>query len=71
MIKTADECGRTLGVIFQNRYNDASQAVKKAVEEGKLGAILGTRAVITWRRTDEYYSESDWREHGTKKAVES
>ncbi|MGI6567290.1 MAG: Gfo/Idh/MocA family oxidoreductase [Firmicutes bacterium] len=61
MIKTADECGRTLGVIFQNRYNDASQAVKKAVEEGKLGAILGTRAVITWRRTDEYYSESDWK----------
>ena len=61
MIRTADECGRTLGVIFQNRYNDASQAVKKVVEEGKLGAILGTRAFITWRRTDEYYSESDWK----------
>ncbi len=61
MIQTAKDTKRTLGVIFQNRYNDASQAVKQVIEEGKLGAINGTRAIITWRRTDEYYSESDWK----------
>ncbi|NLJ85588.1 MAG: Gfo/Idh/MocA family oxidoreductase [Firmicutes bacterium] len=61
MIKTAEESNRTLGVIFQNRYNDASQAVKQAIDSGQLGAIKGTRAVITWRRTDEYYTQSDWK----------
>ncbi|NMB45091.1 MAG: Gfo/Idh/MocA family oxidoreductase [Firmicutes bacterium] len=61
MIQTAKDTGRTLGVIFQNRYNDASQAVKQVIEDGELGAIKGTRAVITWRRSDEYYTESDWK----------
>ncbi|NMB25808.1 MAG: Gfo/Idh/MocA family oxidoreductase [Firmicutes bacterium] len=61
MIETAKETGRTLGVIFQNRYNDASQAVKQVIEDGRLGEIKGTRAIITWRRTDEYYSHSDWK----------
>lgn len=61
MIQTACDTGRTLGVIFQNRYNDASRAVKQVIEGGKLGSIRGTRAFIIWRRTDEYYSESDWK----------
>lgn len=61
MINTAAENGVTLGVIFQNRYNDASQAVKKAIEAGKLGQLQGTRMFLTWRRTDAYYQESDWK----------
>ena len=35
--------------------------MKQAIDSGQLGAIKGTRAVITWRRTDEYYTQSDWK----------
>lgn len=61
MIATAEKTGKTLGVIFQNRYNDSTVAVKEAIDSGKLGKILGARAFITWKRTDEYYSQSDWK----------
>lgn len=61
MISTAKENGVTLGVIFQNRYNDASQEVKKAIDSGDLGDIKGTRMFLTWYRPDSYYKESDWK----------
>ncbi|MCL4514955.1 MAG: Gfo/Idh/MocA family oxidoreductase [Firmicutes bacterium] len=61
MIKAADENGVALGVIFQNRYNEASQAVKRAIERGELGTLRGTRAFLTWDRSDDYYRDSDWK----------
>jgi len=61
MIATSEECRVTLGVIFQNRYNDASVAVKKAITSGRLGTIKGTRMMLTWYRPDSYYRESDWK----------
>ena len=61
MIQAAEENGVTLGVIFQNRYNTASQAARQAVDSGEIGAIRGARAFLTWNRSDEYYSHSDWK----------
>lgn len=61
MIAEAKKAGVELGVIFQNRYNDASVAIKQAIEEGKLGKLLGTRMFLTWNRSDEYYKGSDWK----------
>jgi predicted dehydrogenase len=61
MITAAAEHNVTLGVIFQNRYNPASLAVKQAVESGRLGKIKGARMFVTWYRPDEYYSKSDWK----------
>lgn len=61
MIEAAEKNNRTLGVIFQNRYNDSTVAVKEAIDSGQLGKIIGSRAFITWKRTDEYYSQSDWK----------
>lgn len=49
------------GVIFQCRYNNAAQLVKKAVESGRLGKILSARSTLTWTRPDSYYAESDWK----------
>ncbi len=49
------------GVILQCRYNNSAQLVKKAVESGKLGKIISARSILTWRRDDDYYSESDWK----------
>lgn len=61
MIAAAEENGVMLGVIFQNRYNPASQAAKQAVESGEIGTVRGARAFLTWDRSDEYYSQSDWK----------
>ena len=61
MIATAQNKGLQLGVIFQNRYNEASRAVKEAIEKGELGQIRGARAFLTWHRSDEYYKLDPWR----------
>ena len=61
MIKAADDSKTTLGVIFQNRYNNGSVLIKETLQSGALGKILSGRAIVTWMRTDEYYSKSDWK----------
>lgn len=53
--------GVQYGVIFQCRYNNAPQLVKKAVKSGKLGKIISASSTLTWTRPDSYYSESDWK----------
>lgn len=60
-VKTAKDKGVLFGVIFQCRYNNAAQLVKKAVESGKLGKIISARSTLTWTRPDSYYAESDWK----------
>lgn len=49
------------GVIFQCRYNDASQLVKRTLQSGELGKIISARSVLTWHRPDSYYGTSDWK----------
>lgn len=49
------------GVIFQCRYNNPAQLVKKAITSGKLGKIISARSILTWNRPDNYYSSSDWK----------
>ena len=61
MIKTAKDNKVILGVIFQNRYNPGSQLIKKTLESGELGKILSGKLEVTWNRSDEYYSHSDWK----------
>ncbi|MBC2579525.1 Gfo/Idh/MocA family protein [Clostridium sp. DJ247] len=61
MIQTAKKNNVTLGVIFQNRYNPGSQLIKKTLESGELGKILSGKLEVTWNRSDEYYSRSDWK----------
>ena len=60
-VSVAKEKGVTFGVIFQCRYNNSARLVKKAKESGKLGKIITARSVLTWRRKDDYYLESDWK----------
>ena len=60
-VKLAKQTGLQYGVIFQCRYNTPSQLVKKRLTEGALGKILSGRVVLTWSRSDEYYTSSDWK----------
>lgn len=61
MIQSAEDEGVTLGVIFQNRYNQSSQLIKNMLDNGDLGAIKAGRMSLAWDRSDEYYSKSDWK----------
>ena len=60
-VQMAKDKNLVYGIIFQCRYNNSAQLVKKAVTSGKLGKIISAFSVLTWSRSDEYYSESDWK----------
>jgi UDP-N-acetyl-2-amino-2-deoxyglucuronate dehydrogenase len=61
MIEASERNNVQLGVIFQNRYNPGSVLIKEELTSGRLGRILGAKCSVTWKRTDEYYSNSDWK----------
>lgn len=61
MIEACRKNNVKLGVIFQNRYNAGSMLIKKNLENGELGKILSAKMTLTWDRSDEYYSSSDWK----------
>ena len=61
MIAAAKKNDVTLGVIFQNRYNPGSVLIKEMLTSGTLGKVLSGKALVTWNRSDEYYSHSDWK----------
>ncbi len=52
---------RYLGICFQNRYNPSVIQVKKLLDSGVPGKITGGRAIVTWSRSQEYYTQSGWR----------
>ena len=52
-------------IMFQNRTNRCSVAMKKLIEEDKsLGKMLGISGFLLWCRDSEYYNSEPWR--GTK-----
>jgi len=61
MLRAAKASGKTLGVIFQNRYNQASRLMKETLASGALGNIRGGKLSVTWHRDESYYTESGWR----------
>ena len=63
MIKAAEKANKRLFVIKQNRFNPPVEAVKKAIEIGKLGKIYSVQLSCFWNRNEDYYANS-WK--GTK-----
>jgi len=61
MIRTAEETGKTLGICFQNRYNEASVEMKRIMDQKELGKFLGAKGQVTWNREAPYYENSPWR----------
>ena len=61
IIEAAMRTGRKTGVVSQRRWYQPIQRMKKAIDEGKIGApALGTIQMLGWR--DRSYFESDaWR----------
>lgn len=58
MIKAAEHANRRLFAIKQNRFNPPVEAVKAAIESGKLGKIYSVQLSCFWNRNPDYYANS-------------
>ena len=58
MIKAAEKANRRLFIVKQNRFNPPIDAVKKAIDDGKLGRIYSIQLSCFWNRNDAYYANS-------------
>ena len=63
MIKTAEQHNKRLFAIKQNRFNPPVEAIKKIIDEGRLGKLFSVQLSCFWNRNDDYYHNS-WK--GTK-----
>jgi UDP-N-acetyl-2-amino-2-deoxyglucuronate dehydrogenase len=50
-----------VGVCLQNRYNATSQAMRRLLDSGALGSVVGASASVVWHRTPQYYGLRSWR----------
>lgn len=58
MLQAAKLNRRHLFIVKQNRFNPPVAAVKKAIEEGRLGKIFSFQLSCFWNRTEEYYRDN-------------
>jgi UDP-N-acetyl-2-amino-2-deoxyglucuronate dehydrogenase len=58
MISAAEKAGKRLFIVKQNRFNPPVVAVKKALEEGRLGRIYSIQLNCFWNRGADYYANS-------------
>lgn len=49
------------GVVHQNRFSFNMQAIKQALDEGKLGRLLLGTFAVKWYREQSYYDRGGWR----------
>lgn len=64
MIAAAEQTGRHLFVVKQNRFNPPVQLLHRLLQEGRLGRIHSFQVNGIWHRPPAYYGQSDW--HGRK-----
>ncbi len=61
LVERAAASTRKTGVVFQNRYNPTSVAIREVLDSGVLGPISGARAAVWWFRPAAYYQAAPWR----------
>lgn len=62
LLRAAEQAGVRVTAIFQNRFGPGAQAVKAALEQGRLGRLVLASAYVKWHRPSEYY-RGNW--HGS------
>jgi len=58
MIDESLRANRFLFIVKQNRFNPPVAAVKKVIDEGRLGKVLSVQLNCFWNRNDQYYQNS-------------
>lgn len=61
MIEIAKDRNKKLFVVKQNRFNPPIVALKKCLDEKRLGHILSFQVNCFWNRDENYYMSSDWK----------
>ena len=61
MINAAERANRRLFVVKQNRFNPPVAALKRAIEDGRLGRILSVALNCYWNRNPDYYANDPWK----------
>ena len=57
LVAATRAAGVRLGIVLQNRYRPACLALKKVIDEGRLGRLVGVSAVTNNWRPQSYYDE--------------
>ncbi|MFE7405754.1 Gfo/Idh/MocA family protein [Isoptericola sp. NPDC057559] len=52
---------QVVAVISQHRHDASALAVRRALDEGRLGRVTSAVANVDWYRTQEYYDSGAWR----------
>ena len=60
MIAASEKAGKSLFVVKQNRFNPPVQAVKKLLDEDRLGQVYSIQLNCFWNRDPAYY-ENSWK----------
>lgn len=61
LVRATEAAGVKLGCVFQGRFAEGPQAVRRAVEEGRFGRLVLGDAYIKWYRSQAYYDSGGWR----------
>jgi UDP-N-acetyl-2-amino-2-deoxyglucuronate dehydrogenase len=56
----AAKAGVKVAAIFQGRFGTGAQAVKAAIDAGRLGRLVLASAYVKWHRTTDYY-KTTWK----------
>ncbi|MBM7570336.1 Gfo/Idh/MocA family protein [Aquibacillus albus] len=68
IIETAKKFNVKATVVHQNRFNEAVQTTKAALNDGRFGKLCYGTASVRWNREQAYYDQDAWR--GTKQMVD-
>jgi len=61
MIAAHGQSGTLLGGIFNTRYSEAAQLLKRTAQAGRFGRLTFASAVGPWWRDQSYYDGSAWK----------
>jgi predicted dehydrogenase len=57
IVERCEAAGVRLGVVFQQRFREASQVLRTRLEGGELGDIQAVQLAVPWWRPQTYYEE--------------
>jgi predicted dehydrogenase len=61
IIEACEKAGVRLMCVFQLRYGRGAMALRRAIQEGRLGRIVLADATVKWFRPQAYYDSAAWR----------
>lgn len=61
LVEAESKSNGKVAVCFQNRYNPSVVFAKRLIETEKFGKVKSARAVVTWKRDEDYYGADPWR----------